>query len=107
MTICRRKENPQEQSIFVFHENEEDIFIKDFTVGEEAYENNVDESTPNYMVREGQIIWFNVKGNIQIKRPKEAGEWIFVRYKRHLISQAQMMVSLKIQRKIIILFLIK
>lgn len=93
MTLSRRKEDPAEQSIFVFHENEEDLFVKDFTVGEEAFENTIDEGSPSFMVREGQIIWLNLKGNIQLKRPKDAQGWISVRYKRHLISQKQITVS--------------
>ena len=93
MTISRRKEEPAEQSIFVFHENEEDLFVKDFTVGEEAFKNTIDEGSPSFMVREGQIIWLNLKGNIQLKRPKDAQEWISVRYKRHMISQKQITVS--------------
>ena len=93
MTISRRKEDPAEQSIFVFHENEEDLFVKDFTVGDEAFENTIDEESQNFMVREGQIIWLNLKGNIKLKRPKDAEEWINVRYKRHMISQKRMTVS--------------
>jgi len=97
MTTSRRKEDPAEQSIFVFHENEEDLFVKDFTVGNDAFENTIDEESPSFMVREGQIIWLNLKGNIKLKRPKDAEEWINVRYKRHKISQKRMTLSYKNQ----------
>ena len=99
MTLSRQKEDPAEQSIFVFHENEEDLFVKDFTVGEEAFENTIDEGSPSFMVREGQIIWLNLKGNIQLKRPKDAQGWISVRYKRHVISQKQITVSQNLKSK--------
>ena len=68
IAVTSKSENPSESICAIFNENETENFSKEFL---EDYVNNLDDEIPSLPIREGQMVWFNLQGNIQFRKSRK------------------------------------